>query len=176
MDNRWGFRPAAGGCDVDFFISYTFKSLLLQALVGSLFDRVFRRYTRAFEERAHRVYGSAGRRCPERPITPAAPAGAGRSAASIDLPDGGTAEVPEPTLHMRGRTSDDGRTQIDEADGLGRAAAARTGNSGNRNGDVGSCPRVSAPAAMACATSALTAAMPGQQLGGNAKLLLLGRI
>ena len=31
----------------------------LQALVGSLFDRVFRRYTRAFEERAHRVYGSA---------------------------------------------------------------------------------------------------------------------
>jgi coenzyme Q-binding protein COQ10 len=60
LDNRWGFRPAADGCDVDFFISYTFKSLLLQALVGSLFDRVFRRYTRAFEERAHRVYGSAG--------------------------------------------------------------------------------------------------------------------
>ena len=59
LDNRWGFRPAAGGCDVDFFISYTFKSLMLQALVGSLFDRVFRRYTRAFEERAHRVYGSA---------------------------------------------------------------------------------------------------------------------
>ncbi len=58
LDNRWGFRPAAGGCDVDFFISYTFKSLMLQALVGSLFDRVFRRYTRAFEERAHRVYGS----------------------------------------------------------------------------------------------------------------------
>jgi coenzyme Q-binding protein COQ10 len=60
LDNRWGFRPAAGGCDVDFFISYTFKSLMLQALVGSLFDRVFRRYTRAFEERAHRVYASAG--------------------------------------------------------------------------------------------------------------------
>ena len=60
LDNRWGFRPAAGGCDVDFFISYAFKSVMLQALVGSLFDRVFRRYTRAFEERAHRVYGSAG--------------------------------------------------------------------------------------------------------------------
>ena len=59
LENRWSFRPAAGGCDVDFFINYTFKSLMLQALVGSLFDRVFRRYTRAFEERAHRVYGSA---------------------------------------------------------------------------------------------------------------------
>jgi coenzyme Q-binding protein COQ10 len=58
LENRWCFRPAAGGCDVDFFISYTFKSLMLQALVGSLFDRVFRRYTRAFEERAKRVYGS----------------------------------------------------------------------------------------------------------------------
>jgi len=59
LENRWGFRPALGGCDVDFFISYTFKSLMLQALVGSLFDRVFRRYTRAFEERAHRVYRPA---------------------------------------------------------------------------------------------------------------------
>jgi len=58
LENRWSFRPAAGGSDVDFCISYTFKSLMLQALVGSLFDRVFRRYTRAFEERAQRVYGS----------------------------------------------------------------------------------------------------------------------
>jgi coenzyme Q-binding protein COQ10 len=56
LENRWGFRAAPGGCDVDFFISYAFKSLMLQALVGGLFDRVFRRYTRAFEERAHQVY------------------------------------------------------------------------------------------------------------------------
>jgi coenzyme Q-binding protein COQ10 len=58
LENRWSFRAAAGGCDVEFFISYAFKSLTLQALVGSLFDRVFRRYTRAFEERARQVYGS----------------------------------------------------------------------------------------------------------------------
>jgi coenzyme Q-binding protein COQ10 len=58
LENRWSFRAAAGGCDVEFFISYAFKSLMLQALVGSLFDRVFRRYTRAFEERARQVYGS----------------------------------------------------------------------------------------------------------------------
>jgi coenzyme Q-binding protein COQ10 len=54
---------APGGCDVAFHISYDFKSLMLQALVGGLFDRVFRRYTQAFEERARAVYG-----------TPAAPA------------------------------------------------------------------------------------------------------
>jgi coenzyme Q-binding protein COQ10 len=57
LENRWTFAPAAGGCDVEFSISYEFKSLLMQMLVGSLFDRVFRRYTQAFEERARAVYG-----------------------------------------------------------------------------------------------------------------------
>ena len=63
VENRWSFVEAPGGCDVGFHISYEFKSLMLQALVGGLFDRVFRRYTQAFEERARAVYG-----------TPAAPA------------------------------------------------------------------------------------------------------
>jgi coenzyme Q-binding protein COQ10 len=58
VDNRWSFTDAPGGCDVQFHISYEFKSLMMQMLVGSLFDRVFRRYTQAFEERAHAVYGS----------------------------------------------------------------------------------------------------------------------
>ena len=57
VENRWSFAQAEGGCDVQFYISYEFKSLMLQMLVGSLFDRVFRRYTQAFEERAHAVYG-----------------------------------------------------------------------------------------------------------------------
>jgi coenzyme Q-binding protein COQ10 len=57
VENRWSFADAPGGCDVHFFISYEFKSLMLQMLVGSLFDRVFRRYTQAFEERARMVYG-----------------------------------------------------------------------------------------------------------------------
>jgi len=58
VQNRWSFAEAPGGCDVQFFIAYEFKSLMMQMLVGSLFDRVFRRYTQAFEERAHAVYGS----------------------------------------------------------------------------------------------------------------------
>jgi len=57
VENRWKFAPAEGGCDVQFHITYEFKSLALQMLVGSLFDRVFRRYTQAFEDRARAVYG-----------------------------------------------------------------------------------------------------------------------
>jgi coenzyme Q-binding protein COQ10 len=64
VENRWTFVDAgarAGGapaCDVGFYIAYEFKSLMLQALVGGLFDRVFRRYTQAFEARARVVYGA----------------------------------------------------------------------------------------------------------------------
>ena len=58
VENRWGFVPAEGGCDVQFYIAYEFKSLAMQMLVGGLFDRVFRRYTEAFEERARVVYGA----------------------------------------------------------------------------------------------------------------------
>jgi coenzyme Q-binding protein COQ10 len=58
LDNRWEFRTAPGGCEVDFFIAYEFKSLMLQMFVGALFDRAFRRYTAAFEERARVVYGA----------------------------------------------------------------------------------------------------------------------
>ena len=57
LENRWQFRAAPGGCDVDFFIAYEFKSLMLQMLVGALFDRAFRRYTLAFEDRARAIYG-----------------------------------------------------------------------------------------------------------------------
>ncbi|MBO0743134.1 MAG: type II toxin-antitoxin system RatA family toxin [Hyphomicrobiaceae bacterium] len=60
LQNRWNFAHAPEGCDVHFSISYEFRSLMLQMLVGSLFDRVFRRYTLAFEDRARTVYGPSG--------------------------------------------------------------------------------------------------------------------
>jgi len=61
LANDWRFLPAPGGCDVAFAIAYEFKSLALGMLVGGLFDRVFRRYTRAFEERARFVYARVAR-------------------------------------------------------------------------------------------------------------------
>src|SRR5690606_485343 len=52
LENRWTFidRPG-GGCDVDFFITYEFKSMMLGMLMGGLFDAAFRKFTTAFEER-----------------------------------------------------------------------------------------------------------------------------
>jgi len=60
VENRWSFAETPGGCDVTFSIRYEFKSTLMQMLVGSLFDRVFRRYAQAFVERAQTVYRRTG--------------------------------------------------------------------------------------------------------------------
>jgi coenzyme Q-binding protein COQ10 len=59
LENRWQLREVPGGCEVDFFIAYELRSAMLQMLVGALFDRAFRRYTEAFEERARAVYGAS---------------------------------------------------------------------------------------------------------------------
>ena len=59
LDNRWTFRPAADGCEVDFWISYEFKSRMLSALMGSMFDKAFRKFSSAFEARADRIYQPA---------------------------------------------------------------------------------------------------------------------
>ncbi|MFC3162555.1 type II toxin-antitoxin system RatA family toxin [Ciceribacter thiooxidans] len=57
LDNRWRFEPAAeGGCSVHFFIDYEFKSRILGALMGSMFDRAFRMFSEAFEKRADEIY------------------------------------------------------------------------------------------------------------------------
>jgi coenzyme Q-binding protein COQ10 len=60
LENRWTFKDAEGGtCDVDFFITYEFKSRTLGLLMGTMFDRAFRKFTDAFEGRAARIYGTA---------------------------------------------------------------------------------------------------------------------
>jgi len=61
LENRWTFKPASSGrgCDVDFFITYEFKSFALGLLMGKMFDRAFRKFTDAFESRAAQVYGAS---------------------------------------------------------------------------------------------------------------------
>jgi coenzyme Q-binding protein COQ10 len=60
LENRWSFRPAAAeGAEVDFWISYEFKSRMLSALMGSMFDKAFRKFSSAFETRADHVYAAA---------------------------------------------------------------------------------------------------------------------
>jgi coenzyme Q-binding protein COQ10 len=57
LENRWSFRPIdERSCEVEFFISYEFKSRTLGLLMGSMFDLAFRRFTVAFERRADVIY------------------------------------------------------------------------------------------------------------------------
>jgi coenzyme Q-binding protein COQ10 len=58
MHNRWTFHPAGdSACDIEFFITYEFRSRALAMLMGAMFDTAFRRFAAAFEQRADAVYG-----------------------------------------------------------------------------------------------------------------------
>jgi coenzyme Q-binding protein COQ10 len=57
LENRWTFHPLTERtCEVDFFISYEFKSRTLGLLMGAMFETAFRRLAGAFERRADEVY------------------------------------------------------------------------------------------------------------------------
>jgi coenzyme Q-binding protein COQ10 len=57
LENRWTFHPVAERvCDVEFFISYEFRSRTLGLIMGSMFDVAFRRFAAAFEHRADQIY------------------------------------------------------------------------------------------------------------------------
>ena len=59
LNNHWTFRPVdEHACDVDFFISYEFRSRALGLLMGAMFDAAFRRFAGAFQRRADEVYGT----------------------------------------------------------------------------------------------------------------------
>lgn len=57
LDNRWAFEDTKDGSDVAFFIDYQFKSRILGAVMGAMFDRAFHMFSEAFEKRAEAVYG-----------------------------------------------------------------------------------------------------------------------
>ena len=60
LDNRWHFEPLPdGGCKVDFWVDFTVKNRVFEALAGQYFDRAFRKMVAAFEERAKQLYGSS---------------------------------------------------------------------------------------------------------------------
>ncbi len=58
LENRWSFVEAPGGADIRFAIAYEFKSIMLQLLVGGVFEQAFRKFAEAFELRAVQVYGA----------------------------------------------------------------------------------------------------------------------
>ena len=58
LQNHWKFLPADGGCDIDFYIDFEFKSRIFQALIGALFNEAVHKMVSAFKTRADQLYGS----------------------------------------------------------------------------------------------------------------------
>lgn len=58
LENIWQFKDdGAGGTIVDFYVSFTFKNSLFEALAGQYFDKAFAKMVGAFERRAKELYG-----------------------------------------------------------------------------------------------------------------------
>ncbi len=79
LNNHWRFEPAEdGGCIVDFYVDFEFRSKILQQLIGLLFNEAVQRMVGAFEARARQLYGERGETPADDadPVDPArAPAG-----------------------------------------------------------------------------------------------------
>lgn len=58
LNNHWRFIPQDdGSCVIDFFVDFEFRSKMLQALIGLLFNEAVSRMVGAFEKRARDLYG-----------------------------------------------------------------------------------------------------------------------
>ena len=58
LNNHWQFTDLPeGGCEVDFFVDFEFRSSMLQAVIGMVFNEAMQRIVRAFEKRAMELYG-----------------------------------------------------------------------------------------------------------------------
>lgn len=59
LENKWTFEDVGEGIStVGFYINYEFRSRTLGSLMGTMFDRAFRKFSSAFESRADQVYGA----------------------------------------------------------------------------------------------------------------------
>src|SRR5215470_3537481 len=68
LNNHWVFERVPGGCRIDFYVDFEFKSRLMQKVIEVLFSEAVRRMVGAFEKRAQDLYGAP------------APSGAGQAA------------------------------------------------------------------------------------------------
>ena len=57
LNNQWDFTPKGTGSEVAFFVDFEFKSKILQAAIGVVFNEAVRRMVNAFLKRARDVYG-----------------------------------------------------------------------------------------------------------------------
>jgi len=57
LNNEWDFLPHQRGTEVDFIVDFEFRSRILQAAIGVVFNEAVRRMVNAFQKRARDVYG-----------------------------------------------------------------------------------------------------------------------
>jgi coenzyme Q-binding protein COQ10 len=69
LNNTWRLTAVPGGTEVDFFVDFEFRSKLLQAVIGTVFNEAVRMMVRAFERRAMALYG----RYPASPVATPTP-------------------------------------------------------------------------------------------------------
>jgi coenzyme Q-binding protein COQ10 len=74
LNNTWKFQAVEGGTQVEFFVDFEFRSALLQAVIGMVFNEAVRLMVRSFERRAMVLYGRGQQATP--------PVGGGSSATS----------------------------------------------------------------------------------------------
>lgn len=57
LKSHWKFTDTeSGGCEVQFFVDFEFKNVILQKLIGVVFNEAMQRIVKAFEKRANDLY------------------------------------------------------------------------------------------------------------------------
>ena len=56
MKSTWKFHDVPGGCAVTFFVDFEFKNIILQGVIGLVFNEAMQRIVSAFETRADAIY------------------------------------------------------------------------------------------------------------------------
>ncbi|MCC6863872.1 MAG: type II toxin-antitoxin system RatA family toxin [Rhodobacteraceae bacterium] len=57
MCSTWDFRDVEGGCEVEFFVDFEFRNVILQGIIGVVFNNTMQRVVEAFERRAVELHG-----------------------------------------------------------------------------------------------------------------------
>jgi coenzyme Q-binding protein COQ10 len=73
LNNHWRFLPHPQGTEVRFFVDFEFRSRLLQAVIGTVFEQAVGLMVRAFERRAMILYGRNMAPAAAPPPAPATP-------------------------------------------------------------------------------------------------------
>ncbi len=58
LNNQWTFESNPKGCTVKFYVDFEFKSRVLQAAIGVVFNNAVKLMVNAFLKRAREVYGA----------------------------------------------------------------------------------------------------------------------